>query len=222
MKIPSRFYHSGRAAENILSFSFISRYLFAGSFALVVVFSLFWLMQNLINTADTALDEDDPGRMLDFVRVLEEPLAPLPPEPQVRPEAPQDPPPELPPPSMEKITPGTTVLEVPAPPIEPTGPTDPVPFGHGEGEYLPIVKVQPNYPRRAITRGIEGYVIVEFTVTKSGTTRDIRVVEAVPPGIFDKASIRAASRFKYKPRVIKGQAIEVEGVQNKITFELDD
>lgn len=212
MNIRSRFNHT----------LFISRYLFAGGFTLVVVFSLFWLMQNLINTADVKLDEDDPGQILEIVRPPEEPLAPLPPEPPVRPEAPQDPPPELPAPSMEKITPGTTTFEVPAPPIEPTGPTDPVPFGHGEGEYLPIVKVQPNYPRRAITRGIEGYVIVEFTVTKSGTTRDIRVVEAVPPGIFDKASIRAASRFKYKPRVIKGQAVEVHGVQNKITFELDD
>ena len=35
-----------------------------------------------------------------------------------------------------------------------------------DGEYLPIVKVQPVYPRRALSRGIEGYVIVEFTVTK--------------------------------------------------------
>ena len=35
----------------------------------------------------------------------------------------------------------------------------------GDGEYLPIVKVAPVYPRRALQRGIEGFVIVEFTVT---------------------------------------------------------
>ena len=78
------------------------------------------------------------------------------------------------------------------------------------------------YPRRAQSRGIEGYVIVEFTVTKLGATKDIRVVESVPPGIFDKASVQAAAKFKYKPRVVDGQPIEVPGVQNKITFELED
>ena len=91
-----------------------------------------------------------------------------------------------------------------------------------DGEYLPIVKVQPVYPRRALSRGIEGYVIVEFTVTKQGTTRDIRVVESKPSGIFDKAAIQAAGKFKYKPRVVDGQPIEVPGVQNKITFEIEE
>lgn len=200
----------------------ISRYFFAGGSALLVIFGLFWLMQHLINIADTELDEDDPGRMLEFVRLKEEPLTP-PEPPPVKPEAPEEPPPELPQPAMDDITPGTTVLEVPPPSVGPIVDVGNTGFsGQGDGEYLPIVKVAANYPRRAITRGIEGYVIVEFTVTKSGTTRDIRVVEAEPSGIFDKASIRAASRFKYKPRIIDGQAIEVHGVQNKITFELDD
>lgn len=201
----------------------ISRYCFAGGFALLVVFSLFWLMQHLINIADTTLDEDDPGHLLEFVRPPEEEPLPPPEPPPVKPDAPEEPPPELPQPAMDDITPGTAVLEVPPPSVGPIVEVGNTGFsGQAEGEYLPIVKVQPNYPRRAITRGIEGYVIVEFTVTKSGTTRDIRVVEAEPSGIFDKASIRAASRFKYKPRVIDGQAIEVRGVRNKITFELDD
>ena len=200
----------------------ISRYFFAGGFALLVVFGLFWLMQHLINIADTTLDKDAPVRLLEFVHLKEEPLTPREPPP-AKPEAPQEPPPELPQPSMDDITPGTTVLAVPPPPVGPIVEVGNTGFsGQADGEYLPIVKVQPNYPRRAIARGIEGYVIVEFTVTKSGTTRDIRVVEAEPSGMFDKASIRAASRFKYKPRVIDGQAIEVRGVRNKITFELDD
>lgn len=91
-----------------------------------------------------------------------------------------------------------------------------------EGDYLPIVIVQPNYPRRAIARNIEGYVIVELTVTDTGTTRDIRIIEAVPPGVFDKAAIAAAARFKYKPRVIDGRPVEVPGVPYKLTFELED
>ena len=91
----------------------------------------------------------------------------------------------------------------------------------GDGEYLPIVKVAPVYPRRALQRGIEGFVIVEFTVTKQGTVRDPIVVEANPSGIFEQAAMDAAMKFKYKPRVVNGEATEVSGVQNRITFQID-
>jgi protein TonB len=91
-----------------------------------------------------------------------------------------------------------------------------------DGEYLPIVKVAPVYPRRAQTRGIEGYVLLEFVVTRTGAVRDPVVIEAQPPGIFDRAAIQAALKFKYKPKVIDGEAVDVAGVRNRITFELSD
>jgi protein TonB len=92
----------------------------------------------------------------------------------------------------------------------------------GDGEYLPIVKVAPIYPRRAQTRGITGYCIVEYTVTTSGAIRDPVAVDCQPQGVFEKASIKAATKFKYKPRVVDGEAIEVAGVQNKFTYTLED
>lgn len=91
----------------------------------------------------------------------------------------------------------------------------------GDGEYLPIVKVAPIYPRRAQTRGITGYCIVEYTVTTSGAIRDPVPVDCQPSGVFEKASVKAATKFKYKPRVVDGEAIEVAGVQNKFTYELE-
>ena len=91
----------------------------------------------------------------------------------------------------------------------------------GDGEYLPIVKVAPIYPRRAQTRGISGYCIVEYTVTTSGAIRDPQVVDCQPAGVFEKASLKASLKFKYKPRVVDGEAIEVGGVQNKFTYELE-
>ncbi len=91
-----------------------------------------------------------------------------------------------------------------------------------DGEYLPIVKVQPIYPRRALSRGIEGYVIVEFTVTRRGTIRNARIVEAKPAGIFDRSALQAAAKLKYKPWVVDGQPIEVPGVRNKMTFEIEE
>jgi protein TonB len=82
----------------------------------------------------------------------------------------------------------------------------------GDGEYLPIVKVAPIYPRRAQTRGITGFCIVTYTVTTT---------DCSPKGIFERASIKAALKFKYKPRVVDGEPIEVAGVQNKFTYELE-
>jgi protein TonB len=91
----------------------------------------------------------------------------------------------------------------------------------GDGEYLPIVKVAPIYPRRAQTRGISGYCIVEYTVTTSGAIRDPVAVDCQPAGVFEKASVKASLKFKYKPRVVDGEPIEVAGVQNKFTYKLE-
>lgn len=91
-----------------------------------------------------------------------------------------------------------------------------------DGEYLPIVKVEPVYPRRAQQRGIEGFVLLEFVVTTSGAVRDPVVIEASPPGIFDQSAIRAALKFKYRPRVANGERMEVSGVRNLIMFRLND
>ena len=91
-----------------------------------------------------------------------------------------------------------------------------------DGEYLPIVKVLPIYPRRAQSRGISGYVLLQFVVTATGTVRDPVVIEAKPPGIFDRAAINAALKFKYKPKVVNGSPIEVAGVRNLIKFDLQE
>lgn len=90
-----------------------------------------------------------------------------------------------------------------------------------DGEYLPIVKVAPIYPRSAQTRGLEGYCIVRYVVTTVGSVRDPEVVDC-SSRIFERASMRAALKFKYKPRVIDGEAVEVKGVLNRFTYELED
>ena len=96
-------------------------------------------------------------------------------------------------------------------------------LGVGEGDYLPIVKVAPIYPQRALSRGIEGFCVVEYTVTRQGTTRDPFVLESqCTSALFHRASLQAALKFKYKPRVIDGEAVEVPGVQNKFTYEITE
>ncbi|MDR3417245.1 MAG: TonB family protein [Nevskia sp.] len=90
-----------------------------------------------------------------------------------------------------------------------------------DGDYLPIVKVAPMYPESAASRGIEGYVLLQFTVTETGAVEDPQVIEAQPSGVFDDAAKKAVLRFKYKPRVENGKPVRVQGVKQVITFKLD-
>ncbi|MGH1470504.1 MAG: energy transducer TonB [Cellvibrionaceae bacterium] len=89
-----------------------------------------------------------------------------------------------------------------------------------DGEYLPIVRVEPIYPTRAASRGIEGWAVVEFTVTTNGSVRDPVVVSSEPANIWNRAVQRAVLKWKFKPRVVDGTPVEVPGVQTKLTFNL--
>jgi outer membrane biosynthesis protein TonB len=59
-------------------------------------------------------------------------------------------------------------------------------------EYLPIVKVAPIYPQRAAQRGLEGYVIVQYTVGTNGSTKDVVVIES-SSALFDQAAADSAA-----------------------------
>ena len=88
-----------------------------------------------------------------------------------------------------------------------------------DGEYLPIVKIAPIYPSGALAQGLEGYVVVQFTVARSGAVKDVVVIESTHT-LFESAAIEATYKFKYRPRTVRGQSVEVPGVRNKITFEI--
>ena len=93
-----------------------------------------------------------------------------------------------------------------------------------DGDYLPLVAIAPQYPTRAAQRGIEGWCLVSFTVDGLGNVVEdsIAVVDAEPPNIFDRSSVRAAARFKFQPRVVDGVGVEVRGVQYVFRYELED
>ncbi|MCG8414109.1 MAG: TonB family protein [Pseudomonadales bacterium] len=93
-----------------------------------------------------------------------------------------------------------------------------------DGDYLPLVAIAPQYPTRAAQRGIEGWCLVSFTVDGLGNVVEdtITVVDAEPPNIFNRSSIRAAARFKFQPRVVEGQGVEVPGVQYLFRYQLEE
>ena len=47
-------------------------------------------------------------------------------------------------------------------------------------------------------------------------------VEAIPSGYFERTSIKALGNFKYKPRIINGNPVRVEGVRHLISFALEE
>ena len=93
-----------------------------------------------------------------------------------------------------------------------------------DGDYLPLVAIAPQYPTRAAQRGIEGWCLVSFTVNGLGSVEEetITVVDAEPPQIFNRSSVRAAARFKFQPRVEDGVGVAVSGVQYLFRYQLEE
>jgi protein TonB len=88
-------------------------------------------------------------------------------------------------------------------------------------DVIPLVRIAPDYPPRALSRGLEGWVQVQFTITATGMVRDPMVVNAEPRNIFDDAALRAIARWRYNPKVEGGVAVERVGVQTIIRFQLE-
>src|SRR5580693_8665120 len=76
----------------------------------------------------------------------------------------------------------------------------------------------PDYPSAALLQHLAGSVTLEFTVDTHGETRDIHVVEATPPGVFDQAAINAVKHWRYAPMLVDGAAVEVP-VRARMRFE---
>ena len=196
------------------------RYLGAVLLGGVVTFGLLMLMRAVIANPEAAVEDGMEGHIVELVQVLEdqdvqvEDRLPEPPPP------PDEPPPELPPPSVDSAV--SVGIDIGAVQVKTTVDLGDATGFSRDGEYLPIMKVQPIYPRRALSRGLEGFVMLEFVVTETGSVRDPVVIDAQPPGIFNRAAIQAALKFKYKPKMVDGKPVAVAGVRNKITFELKE
>ena len=209
----------------IRGFGSIFRLIAGIVFGLVITATLFWMMPYLIENTDRQLDKSSGASLVDFVRLRRDETIHRRELKPSKPPLPQTPPPLPSAPQFEGLNPTVEAIPIAATPTE----TDieisggGFSLGVGEGDYLPIVKVAPIYPQRALMHGLEGYCVVQYTVTRQGTIRDPFVIEdQCTHSMFYRPSLQAALKFKYKPRVIDGQAVEVPGVQNKFTFVIED
>ena len=186
--------------------------------ALVITCFLFIVMQTLISQQDSSLEDAAAKTKIDFIRLKRDEDTNIknrkPPRPKQKT---NEPPPPVkhykpPPPlsSLVKSIPDRARLSLLGNPLL-----------SADGDILPLVRVLPQYPPRALNRGIEGWVLVEFTISKTGRVLNPKIVKADPPQIFNRAALRAVLRWKYKPQIIDGTAQDRSGVQTVITFELE-
>ena len=196
--------------------------------SLLITTGLFFIMVVLISLGDSGMKEDTSVKLADIVM----------PERQIdtflseveKPEKPEEQPEDIAQPELD-LQPLTGVdVSIAKPKAN---------FSAGgsffrDGEYIPLFKVQPIYPRRAQERGTEVFAIVSFTITESGTVENATALEGYcgdpegpeeemrPCSIFNSASSRAALKLKYKPKIVDGKATAVDGVLHRFTFIMAD
>ena len=184
-----------------------------------VTIGLFLVMKVLVTGQEYEIEEELAAIGIDFVRVerdeesqtkhraLKRPS-------KVEPEEPP-PPPKLTQPNRPNIDKATMSADLGAFDLAGLNLSAPV-----DGDTLAIVRVLPRYPSRALSRGIEGWVLMEFAIDELGLAVNPVVIESEPPGIFDRAALSAVKRWKYRPMIEDGRPLMRPGVRQLISFEI--
>jgi len=200
----------------------IGRYIFSIIVGSLVTLTLIFVMHLLIEHGEDAITKERAKHQLDFVRVKRNETLNTQEIVPDKPPKPPETPPEIPPQDMDNVDPNAPTVNIPPPAVSADvnlgGPSV---MNVAEGDYLPIVRVAPVYPARALSRGVEGYVDMGFTVTTTGTVRDPIVLFSTST-LFNRAATRAVLKFKYKPRVVDGVPVDVPNVKTRITFKIED
>jgi len=181
--------------------------------------SMFWLLWHLVG-ATFDVSEMRQATRIDFSRMRQDTEVATKRDEKVEREKPP-PTPEIPKMAMTAGAVESNVATL-APVVDTAGAMSRMTMSAGsDRDVIPLVRIAPDYPPRALARGLEGWVQVRFTITPTGTVKDPIVVNAEPKNIFDDAALKAILRWRYNPRVEGGVAIERVGVETIIRFQLE-
>ena len=213
----------------------------------VITALLFWMLQNMVRINGTKTDTMENMRYIDFVRLEEKKSTvekkrrrkpKLKPKPKKKPKivkmAKKAPP---------KMAPKPVVNKPPKsePPMDLSGlrllgdaivlgEARPMSKNYGSGTkidkpeistgLIPLVHIEPIYPRKARKLRKQGYVIAKFTITKQGNVKDVTIIEAKPKSFFERSAKRALLQWRFRPKMQDGHAVEQQALQ-RIDFRLD-
>jgi protein TonB len=181
--------------------------------------SMFWLLWSLVNTAFDVGDRSEAQR-IEFSRMRRDTEVATKRDEKVERERPP-PTPETPRMAFSAGGIENNVAQL-TPIVDARGAMSRMTMSAGsDRDVIPLVRINPDYPPRALSRGLEGWVQVQFTITPTGTVADAKVVNAEPKSIFDDAALKAIARWRYNPKVEGGVAVERVGVQTIIRFQLE-
>ena len=195
------------------------RVLSSAALAVATTVALFLTMKVLVTGQDYEIEEELAAIGIDFVRVerdedvntkdraLKRPSQQKPDEPP--------PPPKLTQtsrPNMDKATMSADLSGFDVAGMNLNAPVD--------GDALAIVRVLPRYPSRALSRGLEGWVLLEFAIDELGQAIEPVVVDADPKGVFGRAAISAVKKWKYRPMIEDGKPAVRYGVRQLISFQI--
>ncbi len=80
----------------------------------------------------------------------------------------------------------------------------------GSGVEPPALRrqVRPEYTDHALSRKIQGTVLLEIIILKDGTVGPVRVIQSLEPGLDQKA-VEAVRQFLFIPGKLKGEPVDV-------------
>jgi len=205
------------------------RYLSALILGVLISLGLFFLMQSLIDSGEQNTNASSEGQIMEFIRIREDETLSI--KDRRKPKKPKPPKEPPPPPKLiveKQVKPTMNRIKIEIPYIDLPSIAGGGPFlgnwaGNplAEGDVLPIVRIDPQWPREALVEGIEGYVVVEVTIGADGSVKDVRVIQSEPRRMFDRNVIRAVLKWKFKPRIINGVPVERKAIQ-MLEFTLDN
>ena len=209
--------HKIAAAAVLIRSPALRRGLLSCLFSVVITAGLLLLMRHFVATTDAAYQEGPPAQKLVFSRTVED-LEPPPRRKRVEPPRVLNEPPR---PVHVDVAMGKdgvpTTFDVVVPVVGEVG------QAVSEARMpIPFLTPAPEYPQRALARGIEGWVLVSFTISATGAVADPMVVDADPPGVFNAAALRALMRYRYRPQIVAGVPTPTPGMLLRIHFELED
>lgn len=129
------------------------------------------------------------------------------------------------------VSPTAEIMDVP---IEIPGVAAPVDFnqllpaapgrpgmGSNDSDASPIVQIEPRYPSDVAASGAEGFVLLSYSVQADGSVADVKILDADPKRVFNRAARQALSKWRYRPKLIDGRAVTQEGLTIRLEFKLE-
>ena len=197
----------------------VLRYSLAFAFGAALSVALFWVMWSLISVPVDQFEMRQATRV-EFTRMRQDTEVQKKQQEKAKPDEPP-PVPEVPQMDFAKGSVENTVTRI-TPVVDPNSAMRKLQIGAGsDRDIIPLVRINPDYPPRALSRGLQGWVIVQFTITAQGTVKDPKVVDS-SNSIFNDAALKAIARWRYNPKVEEGVAVERVGVQTKLVFQLEN